>query len=58
MKHTVKKRKVRRSNLYVYRPPYPNAADPSYYVNKIVDAALAVATSMGTITALFFLVTM
>ena len=57
MKHTVKKTKNRRSNLYIYRRPYPNAAEPSYYVNKVIDVMLAVATGMGTITTLFFLVT-
>ena len=57
MKHNVKKNKNRRSNLYVYRRPYPNAAEPSYYLNKVIDVMLAVATGMGTITTLFFLVT-
>ena len=59
MKHTVKKNQNRRSNtnLYIYRRPYPNAAEPSYYLDKAIDIMLAVATGMGTVTALFFLVT-
>ena len=57
MKNNMKKSKRRQTNLYIYRRPYPNAAEPSYYLNKAVDVMLAVATGMGTITALFFLVT-
>ena len=41
-----------------YRRPYPNAADPQYFLNKLVDGALAVATSMGCFTIFFFLLTM
>lgn len=54
-KHTVKK-----DNLYIYRHyrrPYPNAADPNYFINKLVDGILSVATCMGSITVFFFLVT-
>ena len=58
MKATVKKHKNRRSNLYVYRRPYPNAADPSYFLNKLGDAMLAVVTGMGSICALLVLITM
>ena len=48
-------------NLYIYRHyrrPYPNAAEPSYFINKLVDGMLAIVTSMGTITFFTFLVTM
>lgn len=41
-----------------YRRPYPNAAEPQYYLDRLVDSALAVATGMGCITILFFLVTL
>lgn len=41
-----------------YQRPYPNAADPQYFIDKLVDGALAVATSMGTLTIIFFLITM
>ena len=49
------------SNLYIYRHyrrPCPNAAEPSYFINKLVDGMLAVVTGMGTITFFTFLVTM
>lgn len=58
MKSTVKKHKNAKSSLYVYRRPYPNAADPSYFLNKLVDSMLAVVTGMGTISIMLFLVTM
>ena len=48
-------------NLYIYRHyrrPYPNAADPSYFINKLVDGILALVTSLSSITFFFFLVTM
>jgi hypothetical protein len=41
-----------------YERPYPNAADPQYFIDKLVDGALAVATSMGTLTIIFFLITL
>lgn len=41
-----------------YRRPYPNAADPQYFLNKLVDGALSVATTMGCVTIFFFLLTM
>lgn len=40
----------------VQRYPYPNAADRSYFVGKILDGITALVTGMGTITVLFFLV--
>jgi len=58
MKKTVKKHARRNPHLHVYRRPYPNAAEPSYYLNKVVDIMLAVATGMGTVSAMLFLVTM
>ena len=50
-----------RKNLYVYRHyrrPYPNAAEPSYFLDKLVDGILSVVSSLGVITFFFFLVTM
>ncbi len=41
-----------------YQRPYPNAADPQYFIDRLVDGALAVATSMGTLTIVFFLITL
>lgn len=54
------KKNAKNNNLYIYRHyrrPYPNAADPTYFLNKLVDGLLSVATCMGTITIFFFLVT-
>ncbi len=41
-----------------YQRPHPNAAEPQYFLDRLVDGALAVATSMGTLTIVFFLITM
>ena len=41
-----------------YRKPYPNAVEPTYFLDKILDGMLAVATVMGTVTIFFFLLTM
>lgn len=58
MKKTIR-RKNAQNQLYIYyRRPYPNAADPQYFIDKLVDGALAVATSMGALTILLFLITM
>ena len=46
----------RHSNI---RPlPYPNAAEPRYFLNKFIDGVLAAVTSAGAFTILFFLITM
>ena len=37
-------------------PAYPNAASPRYYLNKLLNGALAVATAVGGITAVVFLI--
>lgn len=37
------------------RHPYPNAADRRYYLQKLLDGALALATVAGGLTALVFL---
>ena len=41
-----------------YRRPFPNAAEPGYFIDRLVDGVLAVVTGMGTLTILFFLITM
>ena len=41
-----------------YRRRYPNCADPHYFLDKILDGLLALATGMGTVTIFFFLITM
>ena len=49
----------RTSSPYVYyRKPYPNAAEPTYFLDKVIDGILAMATVMGSVTILFFLLTM
>ena len=40
-----------------HRYAYPNAADSSYFYEKILDGITAVVTGMGTITLLFYLAT-
>ena len=35
---------------------YPNAAERGYFLNKIVDCALAALTSLGTVVILFALI--
>lgn len=52
------KQKARKSKLRIYRRPYPNAADPGYFMNKLVDVVLSVVSTMGIITLFFFLATM
>lgn len=55
------KRNTSRSNLSIYRHyqrPYPNAADPSYFIDKLVDGILALVTGMGSVTFFLLLVTM
>ena len=47
----------KKANLKIYRRPYPNAADPNYIRNKVVDITLSVVSTMGVITFFFFLAT-
>lgn len=49
--------KARKTNLRIYRRPYPNAADPNYFKDKLVDAILSLVSTMGIITFFFFLAT-
>ena len=47
------------SSAYIhYRKPYPNAVEPSYFLDKVIDGILALATVMGSVTIFFFLLTM
>ncbi len=55
------KNRVRHHNPYTpkrrsYR--YPNAADRSYFMEKLLDGATAVAAGTGIVTILLFLMTM
>ena len=47
----MKKNNVKRTRAL----PYPGAAEPRYFLNKIVDGCLAVATGAGACTIFFFL---
>ena len=46
-------RTYRRRNVTAKR--YPNAADTSYFVNKLADAALSTASCVGLVTAILYL---
>ena len=37
------------------KPAYPNAADRRYYLHKLLDGVLSMATIVGGLTALIFL---
>lgn len=39
----------------IHYPAYPNAADRQYYFEKLLDGALAVATAVGGIVVVLFL---
>lgn len=53
-----KHRTTKKANLKVYRRPYPNAADPDYFKNKLVDTVLSLVSTMGVITFFFFITTL
>lgn len=38
--------------------PYPNAAEPGYFAERILDGLTALAICIGVVTVLFFLATM
>ncbi len=46
---------VVKNDLKPKAPAYPNAADRSYYLHKLLDAALAIATAVGGVIAFVFL---
>lgn len=43
-------------SLYVYQPAHPNAAEPRYFTNKMLDALTTLVSAMGFVTAVVFLV--
>ena len=45
-------------NRTVTAKRYPNAADRSYFLNRLADGVLCAASCMGIVTAFFFLLTM
>ena len=46
------------STFAYYQKPYPNAVEPTYFLDKVIDGMLALATVMGSLTIFFFLLTM
>ncbi len=42
--------------LYVYQPAHPNAADPQYFTDRMLNALTTVVSAMGFVSALIFLV--
>jgi len=55
------KQKKKNRNLTIYKahaPMYPNAADANYVSRKLLDVATAIASGMGLVTAMVFLVTL
>ena len=38
--------------------PFPNAAEPGYFANRLLDQITAMATIVGVIVIFFFLATM
>ena len=40
----------------VHCPAFPNAAEPEYFLKRLLDGVLAVALSVGAVVALIFLI--
>ena len=56
----MKKRRTNRpyySARRIRRYAYPNSAEPSYFVQKLLDTVTAAVTCMGTITLMFYFLT-
>lgn len=51
---TMKTIAINRQNKIEY-PAYPNAAERSYFWHRLLDGALAVATAVGAVVVLVFL---
>lgn len=53
---------VTANRIYSTRPirsyPYPNAAEPGYFAEKILDGLTALAIIVGVVTVFFYLATM
>ena len=48
----------RNTSAYTYyQKPYPNAVEPTYFLDKLINGMLALATVMGSVTIFFFLLT-
>ena len=47
---------TRTASAYTYyQKPYPNAVEPRYFTDKLIDGMLALATVMGSVTIFLFL---
>lgn len=50
------------NHIYFSQPlrnyPYPNAAEPGYFANRLLDGLTILATCIGVVTIFFFLATM
>lgn len=44
-----------RQNTKIRYPAYPNAADRRYFWNRLLNGALAVATTVGAVVVVLFL---
>ena len=56
----MKKRSLNRpyySARRIRRYAYPNAAEPSYFAQKLLDGITAAVTCMGTVTLLMYFLT-
>jgi len=49
---------ARNRKLYVYQPPVPNAAPPSYFTDRMLDVLTGIVSAMGFVSAMVFLVIM
>ncbi len=53
---------VTATRTYFARPlrsyPYPNAAEPGYFANRLLDGLTILATCIGVVTIFFYLATM
>lgn len=52
------KRRQSYSAPAIRRYPYPGAAEPRYFAEKLLDALTAFATGVGAVTVFVFLITM
>lgn len=48
------RRGSRKPNLNIYEPPYPNAAAPDYFLNKVLNGLAAVVSAFGVCSVLLF----
>lgn len=49
---------ARNRELYILAPAVPNAAPPSYFTDKVLDALTGLVSAMGFVSAIVFLVVM